>query len=162
MHEPVITRDGLKRLSEELEQLMTVGRREIAERLRQATTREANQAENGDYFDAREDQALLEQRIALLEEQLRSAQIVEPEPGNGHIDIGERVRLRDLESGERLEFELVGPFESDLSAGRISVSSPLGAAILGCRRGEIAEVEAPRGRLRYKILAIETSSTRAA
>jgi transcription elongation GreA/GreB family factor len=66
-----------------------------------------------------------------------------------------RVRVRALDSGERLELELVGPLESDATAGRISVVSPLGRAILGLRRGQIAEVDAPRGRLRFKILAVE-------
>ena len=71
--------------------------------------------------------------------------------------MGERVRVRDLESGQRLEFELVGPLESDARVGRISIVSPLGRAILGLRRGEIADVDAPRGRLQFKILAVETT-----
>jgi transcription elongation factor GreA len=154
MHETVITREGLKRLTAELERLTTDGRRKIADRLQQAASSEVNRTENADYLGAREDQALLERRIALLEERLRSAQVVEPRPENGRVDVGERVRLHDLDSGERLELELVGPLESDPSAGRISVVSPIGKAIVGLRRGEIAEVDAPRGRLQFKILAI--------
>jgi transcription elongation factor GreA len=153
----VITREGLERLGAELERLTTEGRREITDRLRHAAASEANCAENAEYLSAREDQALLERRIALLAERLQSAQVVEPQPGNGCVDVGERVRVRDLESGQRLELELVGPFESDTGAGRISVVSPLGRAILGLRRGQIAEVDAPRGRLQFKILAVETS-----
>jgi transcription elongation factor GreA len=151
----VITRDGHERLSAELEHLTTDGRREIAERLRHAAAGEANPAENTDYLNVREDQALLERRISLLEEQLRWAKVIDPQPGNGRVDVGERVRVRALDSGERLELELVGPLESDATAGRISVVSPLGRAILGLRRGQIAEVDAPRGRLRFKILAVE-------
>jgi transcription elongation factor GreA len=158
----VITRDGLERLSVELEQLID-RRREIAERLRQASASEANRAENADYLAVCEDQALLERRIALLAERLRSARVVDPQPGNGCIDVGERVRLRDLDSGERLEVELVGPFESDAAAGRISIASPLGRAIVGLRRGEVAEVDAPRGKLHFKVLAVEAqASARAA
>lgn len=156
MNESVITREGLERLNRELERLVMDGRREIAERLRDVATSEANPTENGDYLDVREEQAMLERRIAVLEERLRRARVVDPQLGNGRIDVGERVRLRDLASGERLELELVGPLESDPTAGRISVASPLGAAILGLRRGQIAEVDAPRGRLRYKVLAVET------
>jgi transcription elongation factor GreA len=156
MQETLITRDGLERLSDELERLTTDGRRELAERLRLAAGSEANRAENEDYRAAREDKLLLERRIAILEERLRSATLAEPDPANGRVDVGEVVRLRDLEAGERLQLELVGPFESDLSAGRISVVSPLGKAIVGLRRGEIAEVDAPRGRLRFKIVAVET------
>jgi transcription elongation factor GreA len=155
MNETVITREGFERLSEELERLTGDGRREIAERLRHAAASEANPDENADYLGVREDQALLERRIALLEERLRSAQVVMPQIGNGRIDIGERVRLRDLDSGERLELELVGPLEADLSFGRISVASPVGKAIHGLRRGQIADVDAPRGRLRFEVIAVE-------
>lgn len=155
MTDSVITREGLARLNQELERLVTGGRRQIAERLRNAATSEANPAESGDYLDVREEQAMLERRIAVLQERLRRARVVDPELGNGRIDVGERVRLRDLSSGERLELELVGPLESDPTAGRISVASPVGAAILGLRRGQIADVDAPRGMLRYKVLAVE-------
>jgi transcription elongation factor GreA len=152
--ETVITREGLARLGEELERLSTEGRRAIAERLAHAAA-EANPGENGDYLDARDEQALLERRIAVLEERIRTARLVEPQLGNGRVDVGERVRLRELDSGERLEVELVGPLEGDPSAGRISVASPLGKAIVGLRRGDVAGVEAPRGRRLYKVVAVE-------
>jgi transcription elongation factor GreA len=158
MDESVITQDGFERLSEELERLTGDGRRAIAERLRHAAASEANPGENGDYLSVREDQALLERRIALLEGRLRSARIVEPQLGNERIDVGERVRLRDLASGERLELELVGPGEADPAGGHISIASPLGRAIHGLRRGQIAEIDAPRGRLRFEILAVEAPS----
>ena len=157
MAEIVITRDGLERLSAELERLTTDGRREIADRLRHAAAGEPNRSESSEYLDAREHQAMLERRIALLEERLRSAQVVEPQLGNGCVDVGERVRVRELESGARLELELVGPFESDARAGRISIASPLGRAILGLRRGQIAEVDAPRGRLQFKVIAVDAA-----
>jgi transcription elongation factor GreA len=157
MNEIVITPQGRERLDAELERLTTEGRREIAERLKHAAASEANCAENAEYLAVREDQALLERRIALLAERLQSAQVIEPQLGNGRVDVGERVRVRDLESGTRLELELVGTLESNATAGRISVASPLGRAILGLRRGEIAEVDAPRGRLQFKILSVEAS-----
>jgi transcription elongation factor GreA len=155
MHESVITKDGLRRLSEELERLKTDGRRSIAERLSYAATSEANRAENADYLGARADQALLERRIAALEERLCSARVVEPCLGNGRVDVGERVRVRDLASGERLDFELVGPLEADAPAGRVSVASPLGQAVVGLRRGEVVDVQVPRGRRRFEVLAVE-------
>ena len=155
MNETVITRDGFRRLGEELERLTTLGRRVVAERLRHAAASESNRAENGDYLDARTEQALLERRIALLEERLRSAQLAEPCLGNGRVDVGERVRVRDLASGERLDLEVVGHLDADPSAGRISVASPLGKAIVGCRRGEIADVETPGGTRQFKVLAVE-------
>jgi transcription elongation factor GreA len=130
MQETVISRAGLERLSAQLDQLA---------------------AERG----AREDQTLLEQRIAVIEDRLRSARVVEPQLGNGRIDLGEWARLRDLDSGERLEVELVGPYESDPAAGRISIASPLGRAIAGLRRGQVAAVDAPRGTLHFEVLAVE-------
>jgi transcription elongation factor GreA len=152
--ETVITRAGLARLNEELERLRGNGRREIAERLKRAVANETNHAENADYLAVRDDQLLLERRIAQLEDRLLSAQVTEPDPDNGRVDVGERVRLRALDSGRRLEVELVGRLEADPSRGRISIASPLGKALLGLRRGEIADVAAPRGTLRYKILAV--------
>jgi transcription elongation factor GreA len=159
MQDTVITRDGLTRLGEELERLKTDGRRSIAERLERTARSEANRHESAEYLDAREEQARLEHRIALLEERLRSALPVEPCLGNGRVDVGERVRVRDLASGRRLDLELVGPFEGDAFAGRISVASPLGRAIVGLRRGEIAEVEAPHGTRHFKVLAVEPPPT---
>jgi transcription elongation factor GreA len=161
MDTTVITPDGLDRLQRELERLTTEGRREIAERLRQATQDAANFGEDPHYADAREEQALLERRIAVLEERLAAAQVVEPRE-DGRIDVGERVRVRDLDSGERLEFELVGPFEADPANGRISIASPVGKAIAGLGRGQTVEVEAPGGTRRFEVLAVELAPARAA
>jgi transcription elongation factor GreA len=99
----LITKVGLARLRAELERLKTDGRRFVAERLNQAAGSQANRAENADYLEARSEQAVLEHRIAVLEQRLRSAQLVEPRLGNGRIDVGERVRVHDLTSGEQLE-----------------------------------------------------------
>lgn len=155
MEESVITRAGFERLSEALERLRGEGRHLVSDRLRQAVAREANLAENAEYLEAREEQARLERRIALLQERLRTARVVEPCLGNGRVDVGERVLVRDLSSGRALEVELVGQVEGDLAAGRISVASPLGRALVGLRGGEIANVDAPRGKLRYEVLAVE-------
>jgi transcription elongation factor GreA len=155
VQETAITREGYERLSAELALLTGDGRRRMAERLKNAAGAAANRTEDPEYLGAREDQELLERQIALLQERLLSAEVVDPQLGNGRVDIGERVRLRNLESGERLEVQLVGPLEADASAGRISVRSPLGRAILGRRRGHVADVDAPRGLLQFKILAVE-------
>lgn len=155
MQETPITPTGLARLHDELGRLTTVGRAEIAERLRRATLAEANPLESSDYQGARGDQALLEQRIARLEQRIASATPVEPGRANGILDIGERVRLRDLETRRALDLELVGPFEADPFADRVSIVSPIGRALLGLRRGEIAIVETPSGRRRLRVLAIE-------
>jgi transcription elongation GreA/GreB family factor len=102
--DPVITRAGLERLNEELERLKHDGRRAVAERLRHAATSEANLTQNADYIDARQALVSLEERIALLEHRRRSARVVAPRLGNGWVDVGERVRIRDLASGGRRPF----------------------------------------------------------
>jgi transcription elongation factor GreA len=162
MSQTLITRAGLARLREQLEHLTTTRRQEIAERIRHAVLSERNMVENVDYQDAREEQALLERRIAILQERIADAEVVDPDPGNGVLDVGERVRVRDLENDEEIQYELVGSLEADPLVGRISAASPLGRALLGRRSGEIAIVNAPKGRLRFKILEIQLASGGAA
>ena len=157
MNERLITAEGLARLTDELDRLRTTGRREVAERLRHAVAGEADPGTNADYIEAREEQARLEARIARLEERLAAARVVEPDDANGIVDVGERVRLRDLDTGSRLVFELVGSFEADPAAGRISAESPVGRALIGRRRGEIALVQAPKGEVRLRVVAIEAA-----
>ncbi len=161
MREPLITPAGLLRLSGELDRLKTAGRREIALRLRHALATEADPSANADYQFAREEQAMLEARIARLEERLGAARVVEPDNADDVVDLGECVRLRNVDTGARHRYELVGSLESDPRSGRISAESPLGRALLGRRKGEIAAVEAPKGRLHFKILRIEAAATSA-
>jgi transcription elongation factor GreA len=155
MDELMITREGFDRLYEQLERLKSEERRRVADRLREATTTEANLTQNMEYLDAREELVQLEQRIFLLRERLRSAKVVAPRLGNGRVDPGERVRVRNVASGTFLELELVGQLEADVAAGRVSVASPLGKALVGLRQGEIASVKAPRGRFAFEVLAVE-------
>lgn len=156
MRSTIITPEGLARLTDELERLTSEGRREAAERLREAVASGSNLAENADFHDAREHQARLERRIAVLEERLALAELADPDAANDVVDVGERVVLRDLTSGERIAYEIVGSVEADPSAGRVSDVSPLGRALLGRREGQVAVVEAPAGLSRFEILAIET------
>lgn len=155
MTDLVITSEGFERLYKELERLKGEERRRVADRLRRATTTEANLAQNMEYLDAREEKLRLERRIALLRERLRAARLVTPRLGNGRVDPGERVRVREVTSGQSLELELVGQLEADVAAGRVSVASPLGQALVGLRQGEIARVDAPRGRFAFEVVALE-------
>lgn len=154
MNETLITPAGFARLSEELERLRTAGRQAITERIRAAISTDADVNSNADYQAAREEQGLLEARIARLERRLAAVQIAEPDGTNSVVDLGERVRLHDLETGTRLEYEVVGSLEADPIGGRISAESPLGRALIGRRRGEVAVVEAPKGRRRLRILSV--------
>ena len=161
MNETAITLAGLARLCEELERLKTTGRQEIADRLRHAVSMEADVSANAAYLAAREEQARLEARIAQLEERLATTRVVEPDGANDVVDLGERVRLRDLDTGSKVEYELVGSYEADPGAGRISAESPVGRALMGRRRGEVALVHAPTGELRLRIIAIDVPDTAA-
>jgi transcription elongation factor GreA len=161
MRETLITSAGLARLNDELERLKTEGRREIAERIRIAVSTDADVNANTDYLAAREEQAQLEYKIARLEQRLAAARIAEPDAGNGLVDVGERVRVRDLDTGRRHVYELVGALEADPAAGRISVESPFGRAVVGRRRGDVAVVEAPKGPIRLRILGIDAAVTTA-
>jgi transcription elongation factor GreA len=154
MDDLVITREGFERLYKQLERLKTEERRRVADRLRRATTTEANLAQNMEYLDAREEKLELERRIFTLRERLREAKVVEPRR-NGRVDPGERVRVREIASGKSLVLELVGQLEADVAAGRVSVASPLGQALVGLRKGEIANVVAPRGRFAFEVMAVE-------
>src|SRR5262245_20585942 len=155
MNETTITLAGLARLCEELNRLKTTGRQEIADRLRHAASMEADVNANAGYLAAREEQARLEARIAQLEGRLATTRVVEPDGANDTVDLGERVRLRDLDTGSRVEYELVGTYEADPGAGRISAESPVGRALIGRRRGDVALVQAPNGQVRLRIVAIE-------
>jgi transcription elongation factor GreA len=159
MRELLITRDGLARLTEELERLTTTGRQAIAERIRTAAATDANTSENGDYQHAREEQARLERRIAVLRDQIAAAEPVDPDAANGTVDIGERVRLRELRTGRKLEYTVVGSLEADPLARRISAASPLGKAVLGKPRGAVVTAVTPKGRRRFEILAIDAPAT---
>jgi len=152
--EVILTPDGLAKLERELEHLKTVRRREVAARIKQAIEF-GDISENSEYDDAKNEQAFIEGRIASLEKMLRNARVVDEESVDaGRVTIGSRVRLRDLELGEEFEYTVVGSAEADPSAQRISNESPVGRALMGKRVGDVVEVEAPVGTLKYEIVGI--------
>ncbi len=160
MEEIVLTREGLARLEEELEQLTTVRRWEIGDQIRLAREAGTELAENAEYLAAMEEQQRLEQRIADLQDRLARARVVEP--GDVPADtagIGSHVRIKDLEARETMEYEIVGSGEGNPSESRVSIASPVGAAVLGRREGEVFDVDAPAGRQRLKILNIRPPTT---
>jgi len=152
--EVILTPDGLAKLERELEHLKTVRRREVAARIKQAIEF-GDISENSEYDDAKNEQAFIEGRIASLEKMLRNARVVDEESVDaGTVAIGSRVRLRDLELGEEFEYTVVGSAEADPSAQRISNESPVGRALMGRKVGDVVEVEAPVGTLKYEIVGI--------
>ena len=157
MKEVILTPEGHEKLKDEIEHLSTVKRREVAERIKQA--REFGDiAENSEYDDAKNEQAMLEHRIALLEERLKNARIVEAsEAPKGVVGVGTKVRLRDLDANETIEYTIVGSAEANPAENKLSNESPVGKAIIGRKKGETVEVAAPRGTLKFKIMDIKAA-----
>jgi transcription elongation factor GreA len=155
--EVILTAQGHKKLQQEIEYLSTEKRREVAERIRIA--REFGDiAENAEYDDAKNEQAHLEARIAMLEERLKNARVVtKREIKSGEVSIGTKVRLRDMDAKETIEYHIVGSAEADPAEQKLSNESPVGKAIMGRKKGEIVEVAAPRGKIKFKIMDIKAA-----
>lgn len=150
----MLTVTGLKQLEDELEQLKTVKRRQVAERIKQAIEF-GDISENSEYEDAKNEQAFIEGRILTLEKMLRNAKIIDDENiGNEVVALGSKIKIKDLEFGDELEYTLVGSVEADPDANKISNESPVGKAILGQPKGSVVEVQVPAGTLKYEILDI--------
>jgi transcription elongation factor GreA len=156
-NEVLLTPEGHEKLKSEIEHLRTVKRREVAERIRIA--REFGDIqENAEYDDAKNEQALLEHRIATLEDRLRSARVIDTGDVNTDVvSIGTLVRLRDVDAKKTFEYHIVGSAEANPAENKLSNESPVGRAILGKKKGETVEVTAPRGALKFKILEIKAA-----
>jgi transcription elongation factor GreA len=157
LKEVILTPEGYKKLQEEIEILSTERRREVAERIRVA--REFGDiAENAEYDAAKNDQAHLEARIALLEERLANARVVtKKEIKSGEVSVGTKVRLKDMSSNKSVEYHIVGSAEANPAEMKLSNESPVGKAIMGRKKGETVEVSAPRGTLKFKIMDVKAA-----
>jgi transcription elongation factor GreA len=153
----LLTPEGYERLKEEIEYLTVTKRREVAERIKHA--REFGDiSENSEYDDAKNEQMMLEQRIAVLEERLANARMIDAsEVDAGVVGLGSRVKLRDLDANETVEYTMVGSAEANPAEHRLSNESPVGKAIMGRKKGETVEVAAPRGSIKYKILDVKAA-----
>ncbi|WP_411344597.1 transcription elongation factor GreA [Paenibacillus sp. WLX1005] len=153
--EVILTQDGLKKLEDELENLKSVKRREVAERIKIAIGY-GDISENSEYEDAKNEQAFIEGRIITLEKMLRNARIINSdEIDTDAVSIGATVIVQDLEFGDTMEYTIVGSAESDPSQNKISNESPVGKAILGKKQGIVVDVNVPAGVIQYKILEIK-------
>lgn len=154
----LVTPDGYEQLRSELETLSTTRRREMNERLWEAR-QDGHLMNNPALYDLLEEQARLERRIIILEGQLAAAQIGVP-AADGVAGIGSFVRVRDLQTGDAAEYELVGPIESNVVNGRVSVNAPVGRALVDHGAGAVVEAETPRGRLAFEILGVRAPNVR--
>ena len=150
----ILTRGGLEKLELELEDLKTVKRKEVADRIKQAIGF-GDLSENSEYEDAKNEQAFIEGRILTLEKMLRNVKVIEDDNVvEGEVSIGSVVKVRDIEMDEEEEYKLVGTVEADPMNNRISNESPVGRAIIVHKVGEIVDVEVPMGIIKYEIMSV--------
>jgi len=155
IEELILTAQGLQKLEDELDHLKSVKRREVAERIKQALDF-GDISENSEYEDAKNEQAFLEGRIITLEKKLRNARVIDDKDVlTNQVSLGSKVKIKDLETGEDLEYSIVSSLEADPSEDRISNESPVGKAILGKTVGAVVDVDVPAGIIQYKILEIK-------
>lgn len=151
----ILTADGLRQLEEELENLKTVRRHEVAEKIKQARAY-GDLSENSEYDEAKNEQAQIETRIVELEEKLKNIKLIDEDNiDTSTVNVGAKVRVLDVEFDEEVEYTIVGSTEADPSRDRISDESPVGRALLGAHVGDTVEALVPSGaKLQFKILAI--------
>ena len=154
----ILTPEGYEASKQELEHLRTTRRREVADRIREARAF-GDIAENAEYDDAKNEQAMLEHKIAQLEERLAHARVIDAgEVDTSVVSIGSVVRLRDLDAKQTVEYFIVGSAEANPAEQKLSNESPVGKAILGRKKGETVEVATPRGTvLKFKIMEIKAA-----
>lgn len=147
----LVTKDGLKKLQDELHHLKTVRRREVAQAI-QLAKEQGDLSENAEYVEAKEAQGLVEQRIAEFEAALKTAKVIEKAPDDS-VSVGDTVTVQW--NGEEKSYTIVGPNEADPGAGRISNESPLGTSLLGKRTGDTAVIRTPSGPKEARVLRVE-------
>lgn len=153
--EVLLTYEGLKKIEEELDDLKTNQRAEIAERIKVAIGF-GDLSENSEYDEAKEAQAKLENKIAELENKLKNAKVIDTdEIDTKTVQVGNIVKVLDLEFNEEIEYTIVGSSEVNLAENKISNESPIGSALLGNKKNQIVKVEVPAGTVELKILSIK-------
>ena len=153
MQRTLVTREGLEKMQKELDELRSTKRAEIAQRLKAAIAMR-DLSENSEYDEAKNAQAFLEGRILQLEQQIRTAQVIE-KVAKDRVDVGSTVLIEDMEEHLQEKVTIVGSTESNPFEGRISNESPVGRALMGAKAGDTVEAEAPNGVLKYKVISIE-------
>ena len=150
----LVTREGYEALVQELEFLRTTGREQIAEKIKEARSF-GDLSENAEYDEAMNEQAIMESKIARLEEELKNAKILDDKDiSTDKISVGSFVKVHDKTYDESLAFQIIGKAQADPDAGRISDESPVGRALLGHKTGDVVEVDTPSGLVTLEILDI--------
>ncbi len=154
----ILTYEGLKKYEDELHDLKVNKRQEVAQKIKEARE-QGDLSENAEYDAAKDEQRDIEARIEALEKILKNAEVVTDEDvDTNKISIGCKVKIRDLEFNEDLEYKIVGSSEANSLKGKISNESPVGKALIGAKKGETVSVETQAGVFKYEVLEIERSS----
>lgn len=150
-----LTRERLKELEQELIELKTNGRKEMAQTIAEARAH-GDLSENAEYDAAKEKQGLLELKISKLEDLLTRVQVIDTSAlTNDEVHILNSVTVKNLKTQKTYKYLLVSPEEADLEQGKIALSSPVGAALMGRKKGEIVDAKVPAGIIKFEILEIE-------
>ncbi|MDO4285416.1 MAG: transcription elongation factor GreA [Eubacteriales bacterium] len=153
----ILTYEGLKKYEDELHDLKVNRRQDVAQKIKEARE-QGDLSENAEYDAAKDEQRDIEARIEELEKILKNAEVVvEDEVDLDKINIGCRVKIRDMEYKEDLEYKIVGSTEANSLKGKISNESPVGRALIGAKVGQIVNVETQAGTMQYKVLEIQRS-----
>lgn len=148
-----LTQEGYNKLEEELEQLKTVARRDIAEKIKVARGY-GDLSENSEYDDAKNEQAKIEARIADLEVMLKNAVVTEGDSSSGEVTIGSKVKILNKMLDKEFTYTLVGSYQSDPASGKISDESPVGKALMGHKKGQTVIAATPNGEIELKIISV--------
>ncbi|WBW49329.1 transcription elongation factor GreA [Peptoniphilus equinus] len=148
------TEEGLQKIENEIEHLKTVRRKEVAERIKVALGY-GDLSENSEYDEAKNEQALVEERIAKLENMVRNAKVIsEADLNEDIVNVGSTVKVKDMKTQEVDEYTIVGSAEADPLEGKISNESPVGAKLIGLKVGDTVEVDVPAGLVKFEVLNI--------
>lgn len=149
----MITAEGLRQLEEELDILKGEKRKEIAEKIKVARSY-GDLSENSEYDDAKNEQAILEARIATIEATLKVAVVIDENESNETVRVGSKVRLENITAGREVTYRITGSNEANPREFKISDESPVGKGLLGLKAGDVAEIDTPSGVIGFKVLEI--------
>ena len=150
----VLTREGKLELENELDTLKNVTRKEVSEKIKEARSF-GDLSENAEYDEAKNEQAIIEARIAQLDAMLKNAKVLDDdEVTTDKVSVGSKIRLKDIEFDEEVEYSIVGSTEANPDEGKISDESPIGKGLMGRSVGDVVEIEVPSGMIEFEILEI--------
>lgn len=147
-----LTKEKFKELQAELQDLISVKRREVAEQLEHSKSM-GDLKENAEYHEARDSQAKLEARISELENTIKNAEMLKHHKGDT-VDVGSTVAIQKVKETEVHTYDIVGPEEADMTAGRLSHESPLGRSLIGKKKGDEFSIETPKGKVGYRVVDV--------